>query len=136
MKRQFSMKPIEMNFIQKVSRVTYQRQASLNDSRASSKAGQSISEQNYSRLIDESKVEEEALNENKMSEAEKHEMKMKRGMWIARVQANKMVNIKQCIYGNDQVKKLAGKQVFVTEILIDKNLTLIIPEQMRTRDLN
>jgi hypothetical protein len=36
-------------------------------------------------LIDESKVEEEALNENKMSEAEKHEMKMKRGMWIARV---------------------------------------------------
>ena len=31
---------------------------------------------------------------------------------------------------------MPGKQVFVTEILIDKNLTLIIPEQMRTRDLN
>ena len=81
-------------------------------------------------------MEEEVINENKMTEAEIQEMMARRGTWIARVQANKMVNIKQCIYGNGQVSKLPGKQVFFTEILIDKNLTLIIPEQMRTRDLN
>lgn len=81
-------------------------------------------------------MEEEVINENKMTEAEIQEMMARRGTWIARVQANKMVNIKQCIYANDQVNKLPAKQVFVTEILIDQNLNLIIPEQMRTRDLN
>ena len=48
-------------------------------------------------------MEEELINENKMTEAEIQEMMARRGTWIARVQANKMVNIKQCIYGNGQV---------------------------------
>ena len=127
------MKPIELNLIERVNKVNYQRQVSVNDRRVSTeKTVLKMSGDNYSRLINESQVDEDT----KLNDREKQEMRARREEWIARVQANKMFNVKQCVYGNEQAKRLPGKQIFVTEVLIDKNLTLIIPEQMRTRDLN
>ncbi len=92
------MKPIELNLIERVNKVNYQRQVSVNDSRVSTeKTVVKMSGDNYSRLINESQVDDDT----KLNEREKLEMRARREEWIARVQANKMVNVKQCVYGNE-----------------------------------
>jgi hypothetical protein len=60
-------------------------------------------------MINESREEERKIEENKMSELEKQEMQARREDWINRVLSNRMINVKRCIGGNEQAKKLQGK---------------------------
>ena len=77
------MKPLEMNLIDRVQSVNYQRQKSLNQSRevASNKSELNISSEDYSRLLNQTR-DEEMPEEMKMGKQEKIDMQIRRDKWI------------------------------------------------------